>query len=351
VDSAEPIIKSDPLSKESPIDEARISASGDVIVYGVESSYGAIVLIDKNTKNIIWKYETPQGRSVRALAMTPSGEFIGAGTFGGDVLLFGRKSNIPIEKIKINSTIGAFDLSDDGSIFVTGSADKKIRIFHKGEGRARAEIKLNEYVGELDVSANGKFAVAGTSGSVYFFETLIDLNNTKALSCTKVIEPPEEDTSLFGGQNSGGLLGKTEGQKFSFSPMIISAFSTVLFLTALVVYILICHKKKLKPKKLILISLFFLIFISFSATVFFFWKDKKQDSQNTIPIETISGENYQGGEDGNVIDNSGSKEIDTGGVQKADQNLTEKNVCGNGMCEPNLGETKENCSKDCTPSE
>ena len=205
IDSDKPIIKSDPLSKESPIDEARISATGDTVAFGVESGYGAIVLMDKKTKSIIWKYETPQNRSVRALAMTPSGRYIGAGTFGGDILLFNEKSNVPIEKIKINSSIGALDLSDDGSVFVTGSADKKVRIFHRGTDKAIAEIKLNEYVGEVDVSANGKYAVAGTSGSVYFFETIIDLTNVKVSACSKVIEPPKEDTTLFGGQNGGGL--------------------------------------------------------------------------------------------------------------------------------------------------
>lgn len=200
-----PIIKSDPLSKESPIDEAKISTTGNTVAFGVESNYGAIVLMDKNTKSVIWKYETPQKRSVRALAMTPNGKFIGAGTFGGDILLFDEKSNVPIEHIKINSSIGAFDLSNDGSIFATGSADKTVRVFHKGQTKAVAEIKLNEYVGELDMSANGKFVAAGTSGSVYFFETLIDLTNTKTSSCSKVIEPPAEDTTLFGGQNGGGL--------------------------------------------------------------------------------------------------------------------------------------------------
>ncbi len=310
--SAEPIIKSEPLSKESPIDEARISADGNLVAYGVESGYGAIVLMDKNNKKIIWKYETPQGRSVRALAMTPSGEFIGAGTFGGDVLLFKKKSNIPIEQIKINSTIGAFDLSDDGSIFMTGSADKKIRIFHKGEGRAKAEIILNEYVGELDISANGKYAVAGTSGSVYFFDTLVDLNNVQVSSCTKVIEPPKENESLFGGQNNinSPIQENKKPKKNSLSLLaIISVSCTTLFAIALAGYILVCRIKKLKIKKVILILLCSLILLSLSATVFFLRENNDKD-----------------------------------------KNSTKTNICGNSICDPAFGETKDNCPKDCTPS-
>jgi len=317
-DSAEPIIKSEPLSKESPIDEARISADGNLVAYGVESGYGAIVLMDKNTKKIIWKYETPQGRSVRALAMTPSGALIGAGTFGGDILLFEKKSNIPIEQIKINSTIGAFDLSDDGSIFMTGSADKKIRIFHKGEGRAKAEIALNEYVGELDISSNGKYAAAGTSGSVYFFEGIIDLinvqTNIQAAICSKIIEPPKENTSLFGGQNSINSASspipanKRTEKNLLFLPTVISASCTVLFLIMLAVYILVCKIKKLKGKKVILILLCLLVLLSLFTTVFFLCTK----NQNT-----------------------------TGGA----------NICGDSMCDPDFGETKTNCPKDCALSE
>ena len=270
-DSDVPIIRSEPLSKESPIDEARISADGNLIAYGVESAYGAIVLMDKNTKKAIWKYDTFQGRSVRALAMTPSGELIGAGTFGGDVLLFEKKSNIPIEQIKINSSIGAFDISDDGSIFITGSTDKKIRIFHKGENKVRAEITLNEYVGELDMSANGKYAVAGTSGSVYFFESLIDLNNTQTFDCSKVIEPPKENENLFGGQNNLNL------------PIIMNKKNDTGIFAKITIWI-----------------------SDFFDSIF----SKNKKIQNTI---------------------SGN--------------------CGDGICNPNFGETKENCPKDCTPPE
>lgn len=310
-DSPEPLVKSEPLSKESPIDEARISADGNLAVYGVESGYGAIVLVDKNTKKIIWKYDTPQGRSVRALAMTPDGQLIGAGTFGGDILLFEKNSSIPIEQIKINSAIGAFDLSDDGSIFMTGSVDKKIRIFHKGEGRIKAEIKLNEYVGELDISSNGKYAAAGTSGAVYFFESLSNLTNVQLSTCTDIIEPPEENESLFGEQNSMNSPIQNDEKNeegFLFFPAIISISCAVIFAAISAVYILICRIKKIKVKKVILILLSIFILLSLFAAIFFLWEG-----------------------DGNYR-----------------QKTTGNNICGDSMCNPDFGETKESCPQDCT---
>lgn len=325
-DSAEPIIKSDPLSKESPIDEARISADGSLIAFGVESSYGAIILMDAQKKEILWKYETSQGTSVRALAMTPAGNLIGAGTFGGDILIFEKNSAKPIEKLKINSTIGAFDLADDGSLFATGSADKKIRIFERGANKAKAEITANEYVGELDIAANGKYLAAGTSGAVYFFETITDLANKGIFTCKEIIEPKAEDATLFGGQNSGNELINNNDQQESLKsekipswPMYIAIIFGGILIIALFGYILICRKRARPPKKLIIILISFLIILTL-ITVIYFIQGKKIESD----------ENASNGQ-----------------IKKEGQ----ENICGNSLCEPNLGETKENCAKDCSGGE
>ncbi|MDD5626858.1 MAG: WD40 repeat domain-containing protein [Patescibacteria group bacterium] len=325
-DSAEPIIKSEPLSKESPIDETRISADGSLIAFGVESGYGAIVLMDAQKKEILWKYETSQGTSVRALAMAPSGNLIGAGTFGGDILIFEKNSNKPIEKLKINSTIGAFDITDDGLLFATGSADKKIRVFEKGAGKAKAEISANEYVGELDIAANGKYLAAGTSGAVYFFETIRDLENKGVFACKEIIEPKAEDTTLFGGQNSGNNLADSADNQEKPVKKETSSWLTrgaIIFggilIIALFGYILICRKRARPPKKLIIILISFSIILAL-IVVFYFgqWKNVESD-----------------------------KSLDQGQIKKEGQ----ENICGNTLCEPNLGETKENCAKDCLGGE
>ena len=310
-DSAEPIIKSEPLSKESPIDEARISADGNLVAFGVESSYGAVVLMDKSTKEILWQYDTPQSKSVRALAITPSGEFIGAGTFGGDVLIFNKNSKDPVEKVNINSAIGAFDLAFDGSFYASGSADKKVRLFEKGAGKVKAEITLNEYVGELDIAENGKYVVAGTSGSVYFFETLIDLNQTETFACDKVIEPPAEEESLSGGQKTNNK------QTSSLTWPLISVLGAGLLMIALTLYLYICRQRKILSKKIVVIGLILLIII-LAVLGLYLWRFRTSDNSQNFQSPTTS---------------------DTG---------EKKSDCGNNLCEPDGGETKENCAKDCS---
>ena len=167
---------------------------------------------------------------------------------------FIKNSNGGIEQININSAIGAFDLSDNALIFVTGSADKKVRIFHQGENRVRTTIPLNEYVGEIDVSANGQYVAAGTSGAVYFFESIIDLNNFQNLqesTCAQIIEPPPENTIMNNQDNINQPVrndDRIERDSFAWPIIILICIATVL-LVLLITYLVIPRIKKLRAKK------------------------------------------------------------------------------------------------------
>lgn len=342
-DSNKPIFKSEPLSKESPIDEARISSDGSLIAYGVESSYGAVILMDKSGKQI-WKYDTEQAKSVRALAMTPDGDTIGAGTFGGDVLLFNRNSNQPVQKININSSIGAFDISDDGSVFATGSADKKLRIFSKESDKAKAEIALDEYAGELDVSANGKYVAAGTAGSVYFFESIIDLNDVPTSTCQEVIEPAKEDTSAFGGQNGDTSSVNPKTKATFLRPSVIFAGAAGLFIVALTAYLIVCWRKKINCKKIYIIISSLVIIVCLGAAYYFWQVYKGGDTQKGE--SSISGDEQKTGAETSEEPAKDNTATGSSGEQNPASGST---ACGNGICEPDAGENKDNC-KDCTSS-
>jgi len=310
-ESAEPIVRSEPLSKESPVDEADISSDGALAAYGVESGYGAVVLVSRDTGKVVWKYETPQGWSVRALSMTPDGGTIGAGTFGGDILLFGKDSSRPIGRATINSAIGAFDVSDDGSFFATGSADKKVRIF-TASGSKKAEITLSEYVGEIDISANNRYVAAGTSGSVYFFESLIDLNHIPATTCSEIIEPPARSAALSGMFDRQSIFAGV-GSSAGNSTAII--FLSAAFLVIGAGLLIAGRKFHLSYQKIIAaVSVLFIICL---ALVFYIWNRGLAD------------------EGQNAFEPSGAGTAESG-------------VCGNTVCEPDFGETRDNCPQDCS---
>ncbi len=107
-----------------------------------------------------------------------------------------------------------------------------------------------------------------------------------------------------------------EKSEKSFSPLrAISASAAILFSVILTVYVFLSRKKGMKCKKVILIPLALAVFLSLAALVFSFWQDREEG----IPQDKI---------------------------QKQAPVSAEKGACGNGLCEPDLGETSFNC-RDC----
>lgn len=258
VASNKPIIRSDQLTGDSPVHRARVSGDGSFFAAGSEAGYGAIFLFSKDMKQPKWKFSTPGGKSVRALAITPNGT-VAAATFGGDVYLFNPTSSQPIKIWKTAGSIGAIDLADDGILVAAGGTDKQLSIFKNRE--KVGTVELNEYVQEIDVSANGKYIAAGTGGAVYFFETFSqDLD--KIFPCATVIEPPSE-AEMYADYGLGENIGS--GKNVTLIDWVISL------------------ARKLFGKKL--------------------------------PETSTPGQNA---------------------------------ICGNNLCEPSYGETKNTCKTDCT---
>lgn len=189
-DSNNPLIKSEPLTRDSPVHQAKISADGSAIAVSSESDAGAVFLFNKNSKTPVWKFPTPNGSSVRALNFTPDGKYIGAATFGGQAYIFDREKNTPIATwIVNNASLGGIDIADDGSFIAVGGTDNKLHLFDRGK-KEGIEIPFDEYLEEIDISANGKYVAAGTGGSVYFFETFD--KDTTPVVCTSIVEPKVE---------------------------------------------------------------------------------------------------------------------------------------------------------------
>ncbi|KKP62063.1 MAG: Serine/threonine protein kinase [Candidatus Roizmanbacteria bacterium GW2011_GWC2_34_23] len=204
-DSNKPLIKSDPLTRDSPVHRAKNSADGSLMAVGSESDAGAVFLFKANSKEPVWKFPTQNGSSVRALNFTPDGKFIGAATFGGQAYIFDSKSSQPITSWTVNTTLGGIDIADDGSFIAAGGTDNKLYIFDRGK-KTGIEVPFNEYLEEIDISANGKYIAAGTGGSVYFFETYISQDRGKTFNCSSIIEPSPESQLManFGVVDQGG---------------------------------------------------------------------------------------------------------------------------------------------------
>jgi WD40 repeat protein len=276
-DSNQPLVRTEMLTRDSPVDEAQIAGDGRLAAFGLESEAGGLVLLKNDSKNPVWRFNTPGGSSVRALAITQDGKHIAAATMGGSVYLFNEDSGDPVASWSLNGALGAVEISDDGVVLATGGTDNTVHLYHPQDTSFHREVVLAEYVGEIDVSANGKYVAAGTSGSTYFFESFNKNKEGKIFPCDQVIEPLPESQMMQGDNTSGksnSVVSKL-AQKLSFWERIVNFFTNIF-----------------KPNK------------------------------EGVVEETTSQQPVAGQPAGNG--------------------------CGNSYCEPNLGETRENCSQDCS---
>ncbi len=339
-DSNKPLIRSEMLTRDSPVHRAKISGDGQYVAVGSESDDGAVFLFSKDSDKPIWKFPMPERSSARALNFTSDGAYIGAATFKGDAYIFDRNSSTPISHWKVDASLGGIDIAEDGSFIAAGGTDNKLHIFKKGLTDP-FDIGFNEYVEEVDISANGKYIAAGTGGSVYFFEASDD--NTQAVVCKEIKEPPVESIN----RKSGNV--KTNGSpnintKKTLWPGMLFGFGFIASLFTLTVYIVVLKfdliskikmrvfkkpaiitgsenvhtKDKLNIKIMIIIAIIGIAFLLLTViSVIVNGKSAKSLAPNQENLNT----------------------------KKEGQQET---GCGNGMCEPDFGETKANCPQDCS---
>ncbi|MCG2699643.1 WD40 repeat domain-containing protein [Candidatus Parcubacteria bacterium] len=339
-DSNRPIIRSEMLTRDSPVHRAKISGDGKFAAVGSELDDGAVFLFSKDSSLPAWKAPMPDRSSVRALNLTADGNYIGAATFKGDVFIFGRDSNDPISHWKVDASLGGIDIAEDGNFVATGGTDNKLRIFRKGASEVFS-IDFNEYVQEIDISANGKYIAAGTGGSVYFFEAFDD--DTQVVECKEIIEPPVESTDRKSGNIKTDSVPKTTSIK-TIWPGMLFGFGFLASFLSLVIYIVVSKfdliskiktgifkksvvttgtegikaRNKLNKKIIIImaiVGIVFLLLMTISVIV------KSKNEKLLVPNQ----ENL----------NTKKEELQEIG-------------CGNSMCEPDFGETKANCPQDCT---
>lgn len=340
-DSNTPIIRSEMLTRDSPVHRAKISGDGQYAAIGSEADDGAVFLFSKNSSQPVWKAPMPGRSSARALNFTSDGAYIGAATFRGDVFIFGRDSNTPISSWKVNASLGGIDIAEDGSFVATGGTDNKLHIFQKGSTEFFS-IDFKEYVQEIDISANGKLVAAGTGGSVYFFEAFND--ETEAIECKEIKEPPAESTvhkrERIGTDNDSGISAKKTtwlGTLFGLGSAI-SLFILAIYIVITKLDLITKVKFSITSKSLDLKSL---------AKI----QSDKNINKKIIIILSVVGTVFLLLTAVSIIINNQNKKtpsLNQEGVNLDGKEESQEIGCGNGICEPNFGETKANCPQDCS---
>jgi len=328
-DNPDPIIKSERLTFDSPVSKSKISADGSWAAFATEGGpdSSVVVLFNKNSPTPVWKFDNQKRNSSRAMSLTPDGQFIAAATMKGDVYLLNKDSNKPVKQWQLNSSIGALDIADDANFIALGGSDNQVWILSKNGGEKK--IQVSEFVQSLDISAGGKLIAAGTGGSVYFFEEYLSPNKNKVFECQTIIEPAPKDQLMQASNQDGQAkpnlryqTGRLPGMLFGFGfiglLMFLGIFTGLRKLAFLEKSKLTLWKlSQAKPvsslhltgrKVNIILSILTAIFLLLTLGAVFMNRPGEAGS----PQEKDSG------------------------------------TCGNNLCEQGLGETRQNCPKDCS---
>lgn len=201
-DSADPLVRTEMLTRDSPVHASAISADGQYAAFGAESDNGAVHLFQKDSDQALWKLPTPRNKSVRSLAITPDGQYIGAATFGGDAYILSRESSNPLRNFKVQERLGAADISDDGTYLAVGGSNKGIYLFSQESPTPIWQNTAEEFVNTIDFSADASYVAIGTGASVYFFES-DEFNPPSIQQCSTVLEP-EPEAMMGDGQEPRG---------------------------------------------------------------------------------------------------------------------------------------------------
>lgn len=193
-DSNIPLVKSDRLTYDSPISRSKISSDGRITAFSTEGgpNSSVVVLFSKDSAIPLWKFDNQKKNSSRSLGITSDGKYLAVATMAGDVYFLETKNNLPLKSWAVNSSIGALDISDDGTTIAAGGTDNKVYLLDAKTGEKKV-VNFNEFIETVDISGNGQYAAAGTGGGVYFFESYITASRGKTFPCTTVIEPPPRD--------------------------------------------------------------------------------------------------------------------------------------------------------------
>lgn len=283
--SNNPLLKSEPLTYDSPVSRSKIASDGSLAVFNTDGGPNSsmVILFSNKSKTPLWKFSSSETRASRALGITPDGKYTGAANMNGEVYLFENESNHPLKEWKLGAAVGAFDISDDGNFLAAGGTDNKLYVLEK-DGSKR-DFTLNEFVQEIDISSNGKYIAVGTGGSHYFFEEVYSPNQKKIFDCSKAIEPEisfSQMTKRMDGGNGNGSSDFAKRSENEVSKNSLSLFEKI---------------------------------VSFFQRIFGF-----RVARDSAP----------------------------GGSPDPREETGAEGECGNTICEPNMGETKQNCPKDCS---
>jgi len=320
-----------------PVGTVSISDDGRYFLAGgggdPEDPYTAVLYtIDK--KDPVWRFDHSRN-PVSEVAISSDAKSCVIGSNMDGLFFNDCSSKDPVWQLQNAGQISAVVISKDGKWIAGGSLTDHVFLLPADGSKILHDWKIGSKVESLGMSADGTYIAAGT-GLNRYFATSAAGENTSGAGGKETIDAKIQLVRLQGASLKPDTKSAVNNpSRIGFYAILIisliSAISLVMYIIAAQLKIFVRNGKQLLvfDKKVVVIwfivtmALFILV-----VTVSIFTHTppspiEKEPQKNTI-INTIPSGKYQEGESGK---------------------------CGNHVCEGAVGETKQNCPKDCTGEE
>ena len=365
-----------------------ISQDGNRIVAAVGME---VVLFGSESNKPLWKYQAP----ALAVAISKDGQYLAAtavkadrGEGGNVVFLWEAKNNQPIREFGANSNFHDVSLSANGQYFVasTGCPDRKAYLFSKDSPNPvikSEQLTFDSPVSKSKISADGSLAAFATEGGpdssvVVFFskdspQPLWKFDNQKRNSSRAMsLTPDGQFVAAATMRGDVYLLSKNSNQPVktwqlnsSVGALDIADDASFIALGGSDNQVWILPKnggeKKIQINEFVqsldIAANGKLIAAGTGGSVYFFESYVSPNKNKVFQCQTIiepEPESAMMDGERTIYQRSGFMGI----IQKIKaffQRIFMRKTsqvsttgCGNDLCEPGLGETRENCPKDCS---
>ena len=167
------------VTEHPKLDTKEIQISNNNKYLAVGGVDGTFILFDLKTGKILWtKFIYGQ---IRGILFDKNDEFIYAGTGDRNAYKLNIKDGSIIWKANIGSWpyVGAFKLSNDGSLLASGGKYGDVAVIQTKDGKVHWHEDMVDIVSWLDFSPDGKYLIAGGGGQ--YATTLYKVDNGKKI--------------------------------------------------------------------------------------------------------------------------------------------------------------------------
>lgn len=331
-----------------PVGSVSISDDGQYFLAGgggdPEDPYTAI-LYKVGTSEPVWRFDYSRN-PVSEVAISSDAKSCVIGSNMDGLMFNDCSGKNPIWQLKNAGHISTIALSRDSRLIAAGSLTNHIFLLPFDGSKILKDWKTENKVESLDMSPGGTYIAAGTGLNRFFATSAEGVNASGAGGKEDKNAYPQLINFQNSSPNQSNIIPSPKNNQTQLAIML-PAIGFVLSILTLAIYFAMTKLKFFKRNekqllifnKKIVIALSIIAVLFLLSALFFFIRNNSvvsTGSKNAVMRQEIKTQNNQDAPQIITTNAPGKYQEGTGGT------------CGNHVCEPVAGESKESCPRDCS---